>query len=143
MLHSFDLCSIPPQPCTPWQFRGSIQDGINSLTRYYLNNFCDGRNQDVLDLFHGRFVPDRTKPSPYKAGAPGQAASIPSLLLRVAVVLGVVFGAWAAAGPEEWTPSPRGLLGLFAVSHLAVSAQLILSRGRAYVDKPRLLPETE
>ena len=59
------------------------------------------------------------------------------------IVLGVVFGAWAGAGSEQWTPSPRALLGLFALSHLAVSAQLILSRGRSFVDKPRLLPEAE
>lgn len=45
--------------------RGALADGINSLHRYYLNNFVDGHNQDSLDLFHGRYAPDRTLPSPF------------------------------------------------------------------------------
>lgn len=37
--------------------QGAIQDGVNSATRYYLNNFRDGRTQDSVDLFLGRFEP--------------------------------------------------------------------------------------
>jgi len=33
---------------------GLINDGINSLTRYYLNNFYDGEKQDSIDLFLGK-----------------------------------------------------------------------------------------
>lgn len=29
--------------------QGAIQDGVNSAQRYYINNFCDFYNQDVLD----------------------------------------------------------------------------------------------
>ena len=29
---------------------GAIQDGRNSVTRYYINNFTDGYNCDCLDL---------------------------------------------------------------------------------------------
>jgi hypothetical protein len=29
---------------------GEINDGKNSLTRYYINNFTDGYNHDCLDL---------------------------------------------------------------------------------------------
>ncbi|KAJ3183435.1 Phosphatidylinositide phosphatase SAC1 [Geranomyces variabilis] len=36
--------------------RGSLTDGINSLTRYYLNNFVDGRRQDAYDLWTGKAV---------------------------------------------------------------------------------------
>lgn len=35
------------------RLRGGLHDGMNSLTRYYLNNFVDGQRQDALDLFLG------------------------------------------------------------------------------------------
>ncbi len=38
---------------------GALQDGVNSLSRYVLNNFNDGRMQDAWDLFLGRYVPKR------------------------------------------------------------------------------------
>lgn len=34
---------------------GLARDGINSLTRYYLNNFQDGFRQDSIDLFLGNY----------------------------------------------------------------------------------------
>ncbi|KAJ3395199.1 hypothetical protein HDU92_006096 [Lobulomyces angularis] len=34
--------------------QGSLDDGVNSLTRYYLNNFSDGRKQDAYDLWSGK-----------------------------------------------------------------------------------------
>ena len=37
--------------------RGAIDDGINSLKRYYINNFCDGYNQDCVDLAMGKIDP--------------------------------------------------------------------------------------
>ncbi|KAK6347191.1 hypothetical protein TWF696_007266 [Orbilia brochopaga] len=36
---------------------GMLADGINSLTRYYLNNFLDGPRQDAYDLFLGTYLP--------------------------------------------------------------------------------------
>ncbi|KAJ3102760.1 hypothetical protein HDU97_000299 [Phlyctochytrium planicorne] len=38
--------------------RGSLDDGLNSLTRYYLNNFSDGRKQDGYDLWSGKVAPE-------------------------------------------------------------------------------------
>ncbi|KOB66000.1 Recessive suppressor of secretory defect [Operophtera brumata] len=34
---------------------GLVRDGINSLTRYYMNNFSDGFRQDAIDLFLGKY----------------------------------------------------------------------------------------
>lgn len=34
---------------------GMARDGVNSLTRYYLNNFQDGFRQDSIDLFLGNY----------------------------------------------------------------------------------------
>jgi hypothetical protein len=38
---------------------GALADGVNSVTRYVLNNLEDGRTQDAWDLFTGAFVPVR------------------------------------------------------------------------------------
>lgn len=31
-------------------YQGALNDLKNSLTRYYINNFCDGYNHDCIDL---------------------------------------------------------------------------------------------
>jgi hypothetical protein len=36
--------------------QGLMQDGLNSLTRYFKNNFNDGFRQDAIDLFLGNYV---------------------------------------------------------------------------------------
>jgi hypothetical protein len=36
---------------------GLLNDGINSVTRYYINNYEDGRNQDALDLVVSKRLP--------------------------------------------------------------------------------------
>jgi hypothetical protein len=38
-------------------FRGGIDDGINALQRYYINNFCDGYNHDCYDICLGKLTP--------------------------------------------------------------------------------------
>lgn len=43
-------------------YGGLIDDGVKSLTRYYLNNFTDGRKQDALDLVTGTYSVDRGTP---------------------------------------------------------------------------------
>jgi hypothetical protein len=39
--------------------KGAIQDGINSCTRYYINNFKDGYNQDCHDYFLSNLNPKK------------------------------------------------------------------------------------
>ena len=43
--------------------RGALDDGVNSLTRFYLNNFLDGDRQEGMDLLTG-FVEFDTTESP-------------------------------------------------------------------------------
>jgi hypothetical protein len=38
---------------------GAINDGKNSMTRYYINNFTDGFNNDCLDLSQGYITPQQ------------------------------------------------------------------------------------
>lgn len=44
---------------------GAINDGINSIMRYYINNFTDGVKQDSIDLLLGNFKPTTCKMSPF------------------------------------------------------------------------------
>ena len=37
--------------------RGALNDGIYSVQRYYINNFCDGYNHDCLDVALGKLTP--------------------------------------------------------------------------------------
>ena len=36
-------------------YRGMLNDGLNSIIRFYRNNFVDANTQDAMDLFFGRF----------------------------------------------------------------------------------------
>ena len=35
-------------------YKGAFNDGINAITRYYINNFTDGYYHDCLDLSTGK-----------------------------------------------------------------------------------------
>lgn len=37
--------------------KGAIDDGVNSVTRYFINNFNDGYNHDSLDICTGKLQP--------------------------------------------------------------------------------------
>jgi len=71
---------------------GLISDGINSVTRYYLNNFADGRTQDSVDLFLGRFEPDFSRgqetryKSPFSERRPCSPAT-PYFLIRLLLII--------------------------------------------------------
>ena len=49
-------------------YKGAINDGINSLTRYYLNNFRDGNKQDSLDMFLGKLENEKFLAANRKSG---------------------------------------------------------------------------
>lgn len=65
--HNANVCSIlySGTPALKTDFtltgkrskQGAIMDGINSAKRYYINNFCDFYNQDVLDSTMQKFKP--------------------------------------------------------------------------------------
>ena len=38
-------------------YMGAFNDGKNSMTRYFINNFQDGYNVDCLDLSQGNLTP--------------------------------------------------------------------------------------
>lgn len=65
---------------------GLLDDGVKSVVRYYLNNFCDGRKQDAVDLITGNY-------SISKDGPP-VISRMPSAWLPVALALNIVVWAW-------------------------------------------------
>ena len=40
-------------------FKGAVDDGVNAIQRYYINNFCDGYNHDCYDLATGKLQPSK------------------------------------------------------------------------------------
>ena len=45
-------------------YKGAMNDGINSVTRYYINNFTDGYYHDCLDICTLKLVPGKDKFKP-------------------------------------------------------------------------------
>ncbi|RYG48233.1 hypothetical protein EON67_07795 [archaeon] len=68
-------------------YMGSVNDGVNSVMRYVLNNLVDGRRQDAWDLFLARYVPRRTasaSPTDVGVAAVGNKVVDASALLKQA-----------------------------------------------------------
>eukprot|EP00019_Armaparvus_languidus_P012011 CAMPEP_0168583150 /NCGR_PEP_ID=MMETSP0420-20121227/2395_1 /TAXON_ID=498008 /ORGANISM="Pessonella sp." /LENGTH=592 /DNA_ID=CAMNT_0008617751 /DNA_START=64 /DNA_END=1838 /DNA_ORIENTATION=+ len=68
-------------------FRGLLQDGANSATRYYLNNFRDGRRQDAYDVLLGVHKPVAGSPSPFAVRKRTNACVTTFLTLGIALLL--------------------------------------------------------
>ncbi|CAH0550351.1 unnamed protein product [Brassicogethes aeneus] len=107
---------------------GLIQDGINSMTRYYKNNLSDGVRQDAIDLFHG----NAEVISPLRIDRGWRYMTFPSVLL-VAVAMFVA----SAVLPAEYSTESLLYL-LFWGSMVGASGLNILKYGIEFVDKPRL-----
>jgi len=60
--------------------KGALNDGKNSLHRYYINNFTDGYNHDCLDLALGKLrldqMPAKTALTPIKQYLMGMMMSL-------------------------------------------------------------------
>lgn len=116
---------------------GLLDDGAKSLTRYYLNNFQDGRKQDAIDLVVGNFA---VQPGKAPWAAPQGSPGLP--LLAALTLVGL-----AASNARQLVHSEAGLLGqpgaaAREVAALLAAAALVLALmfrfGRLLVDAPRL-----
>ncbi|CAG9860329.1 unnamed protein product [Phyllotreta striolata] len=107
---------------------GLLQDGMNSLTRYYKNNFADGLRQDGIDLFLGNGKPV----SPLHIDKGWKYVTYPSILL-IAVAMFVA----CAVTPSEYSTDSLLFL-LFWGSMVYATLHTILKYGSEFVDKPRL-----
>lgn len=115
---------------------GMLQDGVNSLTRYYLNNFADGFRQDGIDLLLGNYVVKEGEgnllPSPLVSDRGWRYNTFPSVL-----IFAVAMFFASAIFPSE--PNTENLLFLlFWGAMVGVSTSGILHYGTEFVDYPRL-----
>lgn len=68
--------------------KGLWDDFCNSATRYYLNNFKDGKNQDAMNLVLGKFVVDHAAESPFKnSGSVGVLVCCKYMYNRVTMIV--------------------------------------------------------
>lgn len=109
-------------------YKGACRDGVNSLTRYFKNNFSDGFRQDAIDLFHG-CAPLKY---PLRVQRGWRYFTFPCVLL-VAVAMFVA----CSILPSEYSTETL-LFMLFWGSMIFVTTKTILRYGSEYVDKPRL-----
>lgn len=124
--------------------KGACMDGWNSVNRYVMNNFRDGRTQDAYDLFLGVYVPSRDKPSPF------DVSSQPALQQRPFAPAAIAFTAAMFATvsllslvlPSSLTPYrrwPASLQALlFTLVTLFVGTRLLVKFGREFTSKPLL-----
>ena len=125
--------------------RGALQDGVNSVMRYYKNNFVDATRQDALDLMLGRFRPDPANPSPF-LHPPADQEAFSSFMTKVFVILVTTFSLAMLVKPQEKALPQLFLLSLLVTFlTLALMARHVLTKGgkigQGLVAKPRLVPE--
>uniref|UniRef100_A0A1B0AHI7 Phosphatidylinositol-3-phosphatase SAC1 n=1 Tax=Glossina pallidipes TaxID=7398 RepID=A0A1B0AHI7_GLOPL len=96
--------------------RGLLQDGVNALTRYYINNFTDGFRQDGIDLFLGRYVVTNPFWAPLEVKHSRRYNAFPSILVFAVAMLYIT----ALMPPNFKTENL--LFMLFSGALIAVSA---------------------
>ncbi|XP_063975087.1 phosphatidylinositol-3-phosphatase SAC1 [Diachasmimorpha longicaudata] len=116
---------------------GALRDGINSMTRYYKNNFADGYRQDAIDLFLGRYIIQdgecMTVKCPLEFERNWRYATFPLVLLLASSMLiaHIIL-------PSSYTTDVL-LYMLFWGAMVAGTFATIIHHGKQYVDKPKLL----
>lgn len=107
---------------------GLLNDGLNSMTRYYKNNLTDGFRQDAIDLFLG----NAKVIFPHTVDKGWRYITFPSVFL-MALAMFVA----SAVFPSEYSTESLLYL-LFWGSMVTGTGYTILRYGVEFVDKPRL-----
>ncbi|XP_059055705.1 phosphatidylinositol-3-phosphatase SAC1 [Achroia grisella] len=115
---------------------GLARDGVNSLTRYYKNNFSDGFRQDSIDLILGKYVvaegEGNTVPCPLRRDRDWKYITFPSVLL-------VAVSMFCASATLPARYSSEVLLYLmFWGAAVGATLSFIFKHGKEFVDWPRL-----
>ena len=107
--------------------KGAFDDGKNSLTRYFINNFYDGGRKNAVDALLGKLSPDdKTQPVGNKHIAMVRMTAAVIVCMLLAHIAGKATG-------DSW---PAYLFGLF-LGGLMLQKVLTVN-GRSLVDKPVL-----
>ncbi|XP_053718145.1 phosphatidylinositol-3-phosphatase SAC1-A [Synchiropus splendidus] len=113
---------------------GLMMDGLNSMIRYYKNNFSDGFRQDSIDLFLGNYTVDESDAtSPLRVKNDLKVLALPFIMLA-AVVMCIL--CLLKAG-DTWGETMTYVLFWAATS--TVIGSIILSNGKDFVDAPKLV----
>ncbi|XP_041974795.1 phosphatidylinositol-3-phosphatase SAC1 [Aricia agestis] len=114
---------------------GLLRDGINSLTRYYKNNFSDGYRQDSIDLLLGKYTVADGEGSavkcPLRRDRDWKYVALPSLLL-------VCMSMFVASGASATRRSDALLYLMFWGAAVGATLTVIFKNGKEFVDWPRL-----
>ncbi|KAI5683971.1 hypothetical protein M9H77_05199 [Catharanthus roseus] len=115
---------------------GILKDGWNALMRYYLNNFVDGRKQDVIDLVQGHWIASVSRdmtPATQKGGLES-IASLPMALL--VIMIGFFF---ATLSLRRVRNDLWHLLFSFLWASISLGiATFVRANGRVFCNRPRL-----
>jgi hypothetical protein len=140
---------------------GLLDDGVKSMTRYFLNNFKDGGKQDALDLVTGTFKPDKdgmcisdtamlcenTDMKEYPSDAGARAASsirispaIPLILATILVVL--AHKNFVLLGSTQHVFTLEAIQKVWLLLFLAIAiVHNVKKYGKYLVDSPMLRPD--
>ncbi|KAF3778627.1 Phosphoinositide phosphatase [Nymphaea thermarum] len=113
---------------------GLINDGLNSLSRYYLNNFHDGVRQDAMDLVSGHYVVSQIVPSPFQLNGFESLSYLPvaSAILIGGVTLTSITLNQAGRNAQHFLSS------VFWAGLTAGVMALVKANGRQFCSRPRL-----
>ncbi|XP_063833470.1 phosphatidylinositol-3-phosphatase SAC1 [Ostrinia nubilalis] len=115
---------------------GLLRDGVNSLTRYYKNNFSDGFRQDSIDLFLGKYVvadgEGNTVQCPLRRDRDWKYITFPSVLL---VAMSMFMA--SATLPSRYSSEVLMYL-MFWGACVGATLTFIFKHGKEFVDWPRL-----
>jgi hypothetical protein len=117
-------------------FKGMFNDGVNSMMRYYINNFTDGIKQDSIDLLLGYYRPDPASPSPF-APRPGKE-SLADNLTKAFVFMIMVFSTLLLFTPRLTGNTDVSLVTADATtltSSLVISAAVTMGVGMFMMHK--------
>jgi phosphatidylinositol 4-phosphatase len=122
--------------------RGVIDDGINSATRYYLNNFRDGDRQDAYDLLLGNYVPSK-RPAGSKSPLGGSKLSTAVYVAFFALALLMLLATSYRPVPPVGSAWLQKLLLLVVWALLLWATwKTALRYGKELVQNPRLVPNS-
>jgi hypothetical protein len=119
--------------------RGVIDDGINSATRYVLNNFRDGARQDSYDLLLGNFEPNKRFPG---AKSPFGLRKISPVVYAAFFILGLAMllvTAYRPTGDSGSALLQKLLMLVVWMLLLWATWKTALRYGNQLVDQPTLV----
>jgi len=114
-------------------FAGMINDGISSVSRYFINNFSDGVKEDSLNLFVGKYQVSKNIPSPF------YEKNSMSRLIAIIILIISIFATFYVFNLKE----SFLIYFLIYLILLFVNFRIILILGKSIVDKPKLKLKVE